>query len=93
MVIPRKEIKRHDIVVFKFPDDLKKDLESGNDFALNVLRDLLPSLDDDHHDACVEDHDDDLMEKYLRKAGAAGAMGIADKYSCRVLAGKIHDVI
>jgi len=25
LIIPRKEIKRHDIVVFKFPDDLKKD--------------------------------------------------------------------
>jgi signal peptidase I len=25
LIIPRKEIKRHDIVVFKFPDELKKD--------------------------------------------------------------------
>ncbi len=25
LIIPRKEIKRHDIVVFKFPDDLRKD--------------------------------------------------------------------
>ena len=25
LIIPRKEIKRHDIVVFKWPDDLRKD--------------------------------------------------------------------
>ena len=25
VIIPRREIKRHDIVVFKFPDDLRKD--------------------------------------------------------------------
>lgn len=36
---------------------------------------------------CRTNLDCDLMEKFLRKSGSAGGMGIAEKYSCGVLAG------
>ena len=36
---------------------------------------------------CRTNLDCDLMEKFLKKIGGAGGMGVADKYSCRVLAG------
>jgi ATP-dependent RNA helicase DDX1 len=36
---------------------------------------------------CRTNLDCDLMEKYLKSIGAPGGVGIADKFSCRVLAG------
>lgn len=36
---------------------------------------------------CRTNLDCDLMEIFLKQVGGAGGMGVADKYSCRVLAG------
>ena len=36
---------------------------------------------------CRTNLDCDLMEKFLRNVSGAGGIGIADKFSCRVLAG------
>ena len=69
-------------------DKASKNSECVKQFKPRVVLDVMDKF---HMDQvlifCRTNLDCDLMEKFLKKAGGAGGMGVSDKYSCRVLAG------
>lgn len=68
--------------------DKERDSECIKQFKPRIVLDVMEAFNMEQVLIfCRTNLDCDLMEKFLRKANSAGGMGIADKYTCRVLAG------
>ncbi|CAB9508555.1 ATP-dependent RNA helicase Ddx1 (Fragment) [Seminavis robusta] len=76
------------VEVKKITDEASKSSEVIKQLKPRVLVEVMEKFGMDQVLVfCRTNLDCDLLEKYLKGIGSAGDIGIADKYSCRVLAG------